>query len=84
MQISEYDNTSELKLFLSYAALDSGDVQDKNQECVQMMTLHTAKGLEFRVVFLVGLEAGLLPHHMSLEKKEDLEEERPSMLCGYN
>ncbi|MEY3219094.1 MAG: hypothetical protein RIT27_451 [Pseudomonadota bacterium] len=69
--------------FLSNAALESGEKQsDPNQDAVQLMTLHAAKGLEFPVVFLCGLEEGLFPHIMSSQTVEDLEEERRLCYVG--
>ncbi|CAM4445863.1 MAG: DNA helicase II [Legionellaceae bacterium] len=69
--------------FLSNAALESGDNQaDAFTDCVQLMTLHTAKGLEFPLVFLTGLEEGLFPHIRSIEKVEELEEERRLCYVG--
>ena len=52
------------------------------EDCIQMMTLHTAKGLEFPVVFLCGLEDGLFPHQRSLNDPEGLEEERRLCYVG--
>ena len=58
-----------LEAFLAHAALESGEGQaDAWEDCVQMMTLHSAKGLEFPVVFLCGMEEGLFPHQRSLER----------------
>ncbi|HLX54653.1 MAG TPA: 3'-5' exonuclease, partial [Aquella sp.] len=71
------DNLTTLADFLSYAVLESGDRQAQNQEnAVQLMTVHAAKGLEFKVVFVVGLEDGLFPHENSLQTEQNLEEER--------
>jgi DNA helicase II / ATP-dependent DNA helicase PcrA len=72
-----------LEAFLAHAALESGEGQAEEwQECVQMMTLHAAKGLEFPVVFLAGLEEGLFPHQRSLVGLDDLEEERRLCYVG--
>ncbi|HIG42156.1 MAG: DNA helicase II [bacterium] len=69
--------------FLSHAALEAGEGQgDPHQDCVQMMTLHSAKGLEFPLVFLGGMEEGLFPHMMSLEEPGRLEEERRLCYVG--
>lgn len=83
-----YDNSDEqemspLDAFLAHAVLESGEGQgDSWEDCVQMMTLHTAKGLEFPLVFLVGMEEGLFPHQMSLEEPGRLEEERRLCYVG--
>jgi len=72
-----------LQSFLAHAALEAGEGQgDAWEDCVQMMTLHSAKGLEFPVVFLVGLEEGLFPHQRSLEESGRLEEERRLAYVG--
>lgn len=74
---------SPLDAFLSHAALESGEGQgDSWEDCVQMMTLHSAKGLEFPLVFLVGMEEGLFPHSMSAEDPGRLEEERRLCYVG--
>lgn len=73
-----------LAAFLSHAALEAGDTQsDPYSDCIQMMTLHTAKGLEFPIVFLAGLEEGLFPHRMSIQETSGrLEEERRLCYVG--
>ena len=72
-----------LQSFLSHAVLESGEGQgDAWDDCVQMMTLHTAKGLEFPVVFLCGLEDGLFPHQRSINDLDGLEEERRLCYVG--
>ncbi|MEY4762630.1 MAG: hypothetical protein RLZZ200_2486 [Pseudomonadota bacterium] len=72
-----------LEAFLAHAVLESGEGQaDAWEDCVQMMTLHTAKGLEFPVVVLCGMEEGLFPHQRSVEDLEGLEEERRLAYVG--
>ena len=72
-----------LTAFLSHAALEAGEGQaDAWEDCVQLMTLHSAKGLEYPVVFLTGLEEGLFPHRMSAEDPDRLEEERRLCYVG--
>ena len=72
-----------LSAFLSHAALEAGESQgDAFEDCVQLMTLHSAKGLEFPLVFLTGLEEGLFPHSMSSEDPVRLEEERRLCYVG--
>ena len=74
---------SELAAFLSHAALEAGEGQGEPwQDCVQLMTLHSAKGLEFPFVFLVGLEDGLFPSQKSTEEPGRLEEERRLAYVG--
>ena len=72
-----------LEAFLAHAALESGEGQaDEWEDCVQMMTLHMAKGLEFPVVFMCGMEEGLFPHQRSLNDLDGLEEERRLCYVG--
>ena len=71
---------SVLAEFLAHASLEAGDHQaDAGTEAVQLMTVHAAKGLEFDVVFLTGLEEGLFPHENSAQEADGLEEERRLM-----
>ncbi|MCP1065660.1 DNA helicase II [Serratia symbiotica] len=72
-----------LQAFLSHAALETGEVQaDAYQYAVQLMTLHSAKGLEFPLVFIVGMEEGMFPSQMSLDESGRLEEERRLAYVG--
>lgn len=72
-----------LQAFLSHAALEAGESQGSDfDDCVQMMTLHSAKGLEFPLVIVSGMEEGLFPHKMSLEEQGRLEEERRLCYVG--
>ena len=74
------ETLSPLVAFLTHAALESGDNQAQaGKDAVQMMTVHSAKGLEFDAVFITGLEEGLFPHENSLASHEGLEEERRLM-----
>jgi len=74
---------SPLAAFLSHAVLESGEGQAEAwEDCVQMMTLHSAKGLEFPVVFLCGMEDGLFPHTRSITDVAGLEEERRLCYVG--
>ncbi|TCZ84258.1 DNA helicase II [Lysobacter sp. N42] len=73
----------ELVAFLSYAALEAGEGQARaNEDGIQLMTLHSAKGLEFPLVFLVGLEEGLFPNNRSAEEAGRMEEERRLAYVG--
>ncbi len=84
----EYEPDAEVPMqplaaFLAHAALEAGEGQaDAWEDCVQLMTLHSAKGLEFPVVFLCGLEEGLFPHQRSVEEPGRLEEERRLCYVG--
>lgn len=74
--------TEILTQFLDHAALEAGEGQGNQlDDCVQLMTLHAAKGLEFAMVFLCGLEEGLFPHQNSLDESR-LEEERRLCYVG--
>ena len=71
------EETSALTAFLTHAALEAGEHQAaEGQDALQLMTVHSAKGLEFDAVFLSGLEEGLFPHEQSALERDGLEEER--------
>ena len=71
---------SPLAAFLTHASLEAGDNQAQaGQDAIQLMTIHSAKGLEFDSVFITGLEEGLFPHENSLQSSDGLEEERRLM-----
>ena len=77
---SELDSLSD---FLAHAALEAGEGQaDAWEDCVQLMTLHSAKGLEFPLIFLCGMEEGLFPHQRSVDEPGRLEEERRLCYVG--
>ncbi|WP_341936919.1 DNA helicase II [Marinimicrobium sp. C2-29] len=79
----EEEELSILQQFLDTAALDAGETQaDEFEDAVQLMTLHSAKGLEFPLVFLAGVEENLFPHKMSMEDPDRLEEERRLCYVG--
>ena len=86
LDFNEGDEVAPMSLldeFLNHAALEAGEGQgDPHQDCVKLMTLHSAKGLEFPLVFLGGMEEGLFPHKMSLEEPGRLEEERRLCYVG--
>jgi DNA helicase II / ATP-dependent DNA helicase PcrA len=74
------ETLSPLAAFLTHAALESGDNQAQaGQDAIQLMTVHSAKGLEFDCVFISGLEEGLFPSERSMTEHEGLEEERRLM-----
>ncbi len=77
------DDISDLQAFLDQAALDAGETQaDPYEDAIQMMTLHSAKGLEFPIVFLAGMEENLFPHKMSMNDASGLAEERRLAYVG--
>lgn len=78
------DDLPPISSFLAHAALEAGEGQAEEwEDCVQLMSLHSAKGLEFPLVFLTGLEEGLFPHQRSLEEGSGrLEEERRLCYVG--
>jgi DNA helicase-2/ATP-dependent DNA helicase PcrA len=77
------DEMSDLDAFLSHAALEAGEDQAEAwEDCVQLMTMHSAKGLEFSLVFLCGMEDGLFPHQRSISDPNSLEEERRLCYVG--
>jgi DNA helicase-2/ATP-dependent DNA helicase PcrA len=80
---SDLDDMSALDAFLAHAALEAGEGQaDDWEECVQLMTMHSVKGLEFPLVFMVGMEEGLFPHQRSSEEPGRMEEERRLCYVG--
>jgi len=81
MQVDENGETqSMLTQFLSHASLEAGEHQaDAGRDALQLMTVHSAKGLEFKTVFISGLEEGLFPHEQSMYEASGLEEERRLM-----
>ncbi len=79
--LSDYD--SFIAAFLSSVSLDMGETQAaKTDDAVQLMTLHSAKGLEYKYVFIVGMEESLFPHSRSIENLNELEEERRLCYVG--
>ena len=82
LQDADQAEVSELQEFLDQAILNAGDRESSSGPAVQMMTLHSAKGLEFPIVFLTGLEEGLFPHRQSSDAPGRLEEERRLCYVG--
>ncbi len=77
------EKLSPLATFLSHVALEAGESQaDEHDSAVSLMTLHAAKGLEFPIVFIAGLEEELFPHKMSMQDHKGLEEERRLCYVG--
>ncbi|MCI0504584.1 MAG: DNA helicase II [Gammaproteobacteria bacterium] len=82
-QQNEGDELDELSAFLAHAALEAGEGQTKDwQNSAQLMTMHSAKGLEFPLVFMCGMEEGLFPNERSVEEPGRLEEERRLCYVG--
>ena len=76
-EVESGEEVDPLTAFLTHASLEAGEHQAaEGQDALQMMTVHSAKGLEFGAVFLSGLEEGLFPHEQSVMEKDGLEEER--------
>ncbi len=82
-EAEEMPPLDDLSAFLAHASLEAGDTQaGAHEDAVQLMTLHSAKGLEFPLVFLAGLEEGLFPHQLSSEEPGRMEEERRLAYVG--
>ena len=82
-EIDNDDEMTVLDAFLSHAALEAGEEQAGAwEDCVQLMTMHSAKGLEFPLVFMCGMEDGLFPHQRSIADPRSLEEERRLCYVG--
>lgn len=82
-QADEDPDLNVIDEFLAHAALEAGEGQaDADDDAVQLMTLHSAKGLEFPVVFMAGMEQGLFPHQRSAEDALRMEEERRLCYVG--
>ena len=77
------EDTPILKSFIDHAALDAGEDQaEEHESAIQLMTLHSAKGLEFPLIFITGFEENLFPHRLSIEEPGQLEEERRLCYVG--
>ena len=76
----DHEDTDELSSFLAHASLEAGEHEaGAGQDALQLMTVHSAKGLEFNAVFISGLEEGLFPHEQSMGERDGIEEERRLM-----
>lgn len=81
--VGEHEGLSPMAAFLAHAALEAGEAQaDTDEDYVHLMTMHSAKGLEFPLVFLTGMEEGVFPHIMSSEEPGRLAEERRLCYVG--
>ena len=79
----EAEEMTPLNAFLAHASLEAGETQaDSDQDAVQMMTIHTAKGLEFPLVFMAGVEEGMFPSQMTNDEPGRMEEERRLCYVG--
>ena len=82
---AELEDMTPLNAFLSHAALEAGESQaDEYEDAVQLMTMHSAKGLEFPLVFIAGVEEGMFPSQRTMEEPDKLEEERRLALCRHH
>ena len=76
----DHEESDELSSFLAHASLEAGEHEaGAGQDALQLMTVHSAKGLEFNAVFISGLEEGLFPHEQSMSERDGIEEERRLM-----
>ncbi|RLA07714.1 MAG: DNA helicase II [Gammaproteobacteria bacterium] len=76
------DTENQLQLFLNHISLEQGEKNKQKSDCVQMMSLHSAKGLEFPYVFMVGMEENIFPTSRSIDDNKKLEEERRLCYVG--
>ncbi len=81
-ELKKFSKGKDLKSFLDTASLCSGLDENVPDDCVTLMTLHSAKGLQFPVVFLSGIEDGLVPHFHAIKDPDELEEERRLFYVG--
>jgi DNA helicase-2/ATP-dependent DNA helicase PcrA len=81
-ELRKFSEGKDLKSFLDTASLFSGIDDNNSDDSVSLMTLHSAKGLEFPVVFLAGIEDGLMPHFHAIKDPEELDEERRLFYVG--
>ncbi len=82
MELVSSAKGADIRSYLDSAALYSGLDENCSEDCVSLMTLHNAKGLEFPVVFIAGIEDGLVPHFHAVKDEEELEEERRLFYVG--